>query len=149
MPSITIAVATAPLAPDRHLVVAWFSTIDGTGVEHTRGLAEIWVGPTREGLARIATQALTELKQPSTVELVLRRHDPLAPPPTAETAAALVEAWERHTITFTPVRDAGHHAVLEAAEAFAAARAAGVRSAPSEAVQPKAPPTPPSPRRLF
>ena len=151
MSDVTIAVAAHPLAPGRHLVVACLSTVDGQGAERTRGLAEIWVGPTREGIARIAIQALNELTRPSTLELVLRRHDPLEPPPAPETAAALVEAWERHTVTFTPVRAAASHEVLEAAEAFAATRAAAVVTGPAEAVKPEAPPTlpPKPPRRLF
>src|SRR4051812_9865712 len=60
MPNVTIAVAAHPLAPGRHLVVAWLAGADAKGSPHTRGLAEIWVGPMREGLARIATQALDE-----------------------------------------------------------------------------------------
>ncbi len=124
MPPVTIAVAAHSLAPGRFLVVACSFAHDAQGDEHTRGIAEIWVGPAREGIARIATQALDELTRPSTVELVLRRHDPTAQPPEPETAAALTKAWERHTITFTPVRDAARHEALEAAERFAAERAA-------------------------
>ena len=154
MSRVTIAVAAHPLSPGRYLVVACYSARDRQGAEHTRGLAEIWVGELREGLARIATQALDELKRPTTVEFVLRRHDPLEPPPMPETAAALVAAWERHTVTFTTVRDAGHHAVLEAAGAFAAARAAGVITGPdaSRVASPSAsrePIAPPKPPRLF
>lgn len=154
MPPVTIAVAAHSLSPGRFLVVACTSAHDAQGGEYTRGIAEIWVGPAREGIARIATQALDELTRPSTVELVLRRHDPTAPPPEPETAAALTKAWERHTITFTPMRDAARNEALEAAERFAAERAAEAAitepAGRSETAEPETSFTPPKPpQRLF
>lgn len=149
MSTVTIALAAHPLGSDRYLVAAWLSARNGQGGEHTRGLAEVWVGPVREGVARIAIQALDELSRPSDVEIVLRRHDPAAPPPEPATAAALARAWERHTVTFTPLGDAARHPEIEEAERFAAARAAGVRTAPGEVVRPAPPPKPPEPGRLF
>jgi hypothetical protein len=141
MPNVTIAVAAHPLAPGRHLVVAWLAAVDAEGSPYTRGLAEIWVGHTREGLARIATRALDELERPTGVEFVLRRHDPTEPPPEPETAAALAKAWERHDVTFTAVRAPATHEALEAAEAFAVSRAAGVVAGPAEAAKPEPPPS--------
>jgi hypothetical protein len=36
MPTGTIAVAAHPLAPGRHLVVAWLAAVDAQGSPHTR-----------------------------------------------------------------------------------------------------------------
>lgn len=150
--AVTIAVCARPLGERRYLVVAWLSVPDGKGTMRTRGLVEIWHGRPREGLALVATQALNELKRPSTVEVVLRRPDDAEPPPPPEATAVLTKAAGRHTVTYTPVREAGRHEILEAAEAFAAARAAGVIAGPDASREPdaRAPQSaPPKPSRLF
>jgi hypothetical protein len=139
---VTIALAAHSLSPDRHLVVAWFSARDGKGTEHTRGLAEVWVGPVREGITRMAVLALDELRAASTVEIVVRRPDPSEPAPAPDTAAALARASGRHTVTYTPVRDAARHQVLEDAERFAAVRGADVVTGPAEAATREGTPAP-------
>jgi hypothetical protein len=49
MSIVTISVAAATLKPGRYVVAAWLSATDGKGTEHTRGLAELWVGGKSEG----------------------------------------------------------------------------------------------------
>lgn len=144
---VTISLAAANLEPSRYLVVAWLSADDANGATHTRGLAELWIGGKREGLARMATAALAVLSRPSTVRLVLRVPDPNEAPPQAATAAALVAAARRHDVTYELVPVGEQHDALDAAERFGTARAAGTISAPSAAsdLKPRREPLP----RLF
>lgn len=147
MMRVAISVAADPVAEGRFLVVAWLAVTDSRGDRHTRGIAELWVGNRREGLARIAAEALRALKQPCDVALFVRTHERSEPAPSATATADLAREASRHRVKYVVVPQGAAHDELEAAERFAAARAAGVRVAAPEGV--RAGPAPPAPRRLF
>lgn len=122
---VTIAVVGVVLEPGRYLVAAWLSAATSAGARRTRGLADVWVGSPRDGLARAAAEGLRLLKRPSEVVIVMRAPNRSEPPPTAETAAYLTEAAAQHQVRYERIPKGEPNPELEAAEVFAKARAAG------------------------
>jgi len=145
MAKVTISVAAVPLGAGRHFVAAWLAAEAG-GEARTRGLGEVWVGGTREGLLRIASEALAALKRSCEVTLVTTRPDPHEAYPSDAAIADFTAARARHRVRIEVVAAGESCEALAAADRFAKARAAGVRTSPTGDA---APPAPERPGRLF
>lgn len=123
MKHVDIALAEVTVGEDRHLVAAWFRFVDARDEAHTRGIVNFGCGSRRESLTRITAEALRELKAPASIRVFRRPVDRKDPRPSRDAVDAFLAAADRHEVRYVVVKDGEPNAVLEAAEAFARARA--------------------------